>query len=612
MSVEGSTVNPAPGGVAVLNGRFEIGERLSEGAFFLTHRGRDTESGNPVAIKVLKPEFAADAAFVEQLLTEAQAARRLKHASIAQVLDVWRERGTVVLATEWVRGINLKDRIRRVAPFPLAVCMDITLAVAQALQYAHENGFVHGDIRPENVLITPDGRVKVTDFGLGAAMAGSSRVQLNALPRSAGYLAPEIAEGRPVDTRSDVYALGCILCEMLTGAIPFPAETPLAAAVKHARDPVPSVRKANATVPVAVDGLVEKCLQKDPKSRYLTPQALLNDVHRIREAIRNDLPLKWSPMEAEGTAVPSKTTPRPKTEPAPPKPRRRPEEDTGPSWKLLLGVALLGLVMVGAFFGIMMALTSTPRQVAVPDGLINMTRERAVALLRDLGLKAEIQEEYSERPVGTVIRTDPRGGTEIKEGKSVYLFLSRGSEPVKVPDLAEKDSAQARNALEAIGLKLGEKRSEYSDIIDKGLIIGQKPAAGGNAQKGSAVDIVLSKGPQPASEITDGDPNAPSLPDEPDPDDPAAGGNAASPNPDLPPSSNEVEFPISRSARGPQRVRIVVRNEDGTEETAYEQEHQPGDTVSQTVTTYGSDKKCQIRVFLNGRVIYDRMGPPFE
>ena len=296
MTPEGPSANPAGATAPVFNNRFEVGERLAEGTFFFTHRGRDIESGQPVAIKVLKPQYAADESFAERLLNEAQSARRLRHANIAQVLDAWEERGTLVIATEWVRGINLKDRIRRVAPFPLAVAMDITLACAQALQFAHENGYVHGDIRPDNVIITPDGRVKITDFGVGAAVAGSSRIQLNSLEQAAFYMAPELAEGKTPDTRSDLYSLGCLVYEMLAGVVPYDAETPLAVAVKHLNDPIPSLKKVNPSVPNAVDGMVAKCLQKNPAERYNAPLALLEDIHRVREAIRTDSSLAWSPL----------------------------------------------------------------------------------------------------------------------------------------------------------------------------------------------------------------------------------------------------------------------------------------------------------------------------
>lgn len=621
MSPEGPAANPA--GTAaphVLNDRYEVGERLADGTFFYTHRGRDIQTGQGVAIKILKPDYAADAAFTERLLTEFQNARKLRHANIAQVLDVWQERGTLVIITEFVRGINLKDRIRRVAPFPLAVSMDILLACAQALQFAHENGFVHGDIRPDNVLITPDGRVKLTDFGPGAAIAASSRHQLSALPQAAFYMAPEVAEGRPQDTRSDIYALGCLAFEMLSGHVPYDADTPLALAVKHLKDPVPSLKKVNPTIPNAVDGLVAKCLQKDPATRYPSPQALLDDIHRIREAIRSDQSLSWSPLGsgAEASVAASSKTAKPRREPR----KRVVEEpvDTGPSLKLLIGIFVLGLLMIGAFFGLVISLTSAPNQVTVPSDLINLPKDRAVATLQKLGLKAEIVDEYSTRPLGVVIRTDPKGGTEIRMGKAVTLLVSKGPEPIKVPTVVDKDLATAKKLLAAAGLKLGGSKGEYSDVIDKGHVISQNPAGEAEAQKGAEVSLVVSKGPAPEEtpSTVDVQPDTDQNPDGTQPEQPQGEGTEKAPEPnpdasaDLPASKNEVAFPISSRASGPQHVRIVVTNEDGTEVTAYEQEHKPGDQVSQTVTVYAHEGKGQIRVYLNDRVIYRQTGPPFK
>lgn len=617
MSPEGPPGNPSGTATAVLNNRFEVGERLAEGTFFFTHRARDVQTGQPVAIKVLKPEYAADEAFTERLLNEAQASRRLRHANIAQVIDAWRERGTLVIATEWVRGINLKDRIRRVAPFPLAVAMDIALACAQALAFAHENGFVHGDVRPDNVIITPDGRVKLTDFGVGSAVSASSRIQLNALPQAAFYLAPELAEGKAQDTRSDLYSLGCLLYEMLAGVPPYDADTPLAVAVKHLNDPIPSLKKINPSVPNAVDGLVAKCLQKAPSARYASPMALLEDIHRIREAIRTDQPLDWSPLgrTAEEDVAKAKTATRPR------KPRAaQPEEvvDTGPSAKLLIGVFVLGLVMIAAFFGLFINLTSAPNQVTVPQDLLNKPKEQAIATLQKLGLKPEVVEEYSSRPVGVVFRTDPRSGTEIRLGKTVTLMVSKGPEPIKVPTVVDKELSAAKKALAAAGLKYGGTKEEFSDVIDKGNVISQSPAGGSPVQKGATVSLVVSKGPEqiPDPETVQVDPDPAEDTGEPDTPD-APDGNTPEENPDaapgdLPVSKNEVAFPISRTAQGTQKVRIVVRNEDGTEVTAYEQDHQPGDQVSQTVTVYGNEGKGQIRVYLNGRLIYRKWGPPFN
>lgn len=632
MSPEGPSANPAGATVPVLNDRFEVGERLAEGTFFNTHRGRDIETGHPVAIKILKPEYGADAAFSEAILAEFTNAKRLRHANIALVHDAWRERGTIVAVTEFVRGINLKDRIRRVAPFPLAVSMDILLACTQALQFAHENGIVHGDIRPDNILITPDGRVKLTDFGIGPAVAASSKIQLNALPQAATYMAPEVAEGKPQDNRSDLYSLGCLAYEMLSGSVPFEADSPLALAVKHLKEPVPSLKKANSSIPNAVDGMVAKCLQKDPADRYAGSQALLEDIHRIREGIRTNQPLNWTPLTTKPdvkTSAPAK----PAKAPRPPRPERfdEPAVDTGPSIKLLVGVFVLGLVMIGAFFGLVLTLTSAPGQVNVPSDLVNMPQERAIATLQKLGLKAEVVSEYSTRPVGMVIKIDPPGGTEIRAGKAVTLMVSKGSEPLKAPTVVDKDLATAKKMLAAAGLKPGDAQGEYSDVIDKGHVISQNPAGGAEVQKGGTVALTVSKGPAPETasgntetpEKTDGgDTENPDKqnPDNSNPDsgNPDNGSKPPTPTPntdpsaELPASKNEVGFPISSKASGPQHVRIMVKNEDGTEINAYEQDHKAGDQVHQTVTVYAHPGKGEIRVFLNDRVIYRETGPPFK
>ena len=616
MSLEGPSANPAGTAPPLLRDRYEVGERLAEGTFFFTHRGRDTESGRAVAIKVLKPEFAADEPFVTRLLSEAQSATSLQHPNIAQTFDAWRERGTVVIITDWVRGINLKDRIRRVAPFPLAVAMDILLACSQALNYAHESGFIHGDIRPDNVIITPDGQVKLTDFGLGASVGASSRIQLNALPRAAYYMGPELAEGRVVDTRTDIYSLGCILYEMLAGTVPYDAETPLAVAVKHLHNPVPSLQKLNAAVPNAVDGIAAKCMQKDPMARYITLQSLLQDIHTVRDALRNDKPLDWSPMKAKVESAPVAPKPKRRPQPQAPAPEKpaaaRPapvHSDGGPSYQLLGAIALLAVLMIGVFYGIVSAMLSAPTQVNVPRNLYRMGQEEAVKRVAALGLRPEVQQEYHpSAPVGTVFRLEPSGGTEIKAGKPVTLWVSKGPEPAKVPSVTGKARDEAENEIRAAGLAVGSTREEFSTDVDKGYVVSQNPPAGGGVPKGSAVTLVISKGEEPIPDPPTTDVDVPTVdnpPVEPDEDDPPT----TTPNPDLPEKKSRIEFRIPAESTGAQQVRIIARNEDGTETTAHEGEYQPGDQVNEEVTTYGDPAKSQIRVYLNGQVI-DRRTPP--
>lgn len=601
MSLEhqpGSEIGAAP---RLLRERYELGEEVAQGAFFVTYRGRDLHSGRPIAIKLLRPEFQSDEALAERLVREIGAVRVLQHPSIAAVFDVWQEGGRVVVVTEFVRGIDLKERIRRVAPFPLRVAIDIAVAIAQALAHAHQAGFVHGDLRPENVIVTPDGHVKVTDFGVGAALTANDRMQPSALPRAAYYLPPEVAQGRPPDSRSDTYALGVILFEMLCGGVPYDGDSPLAIAAKHLHDPPPSLRRRDAGIPLAVDGICQKAMQKSLIDRYESPAAMLTDLHAVREALIYRRSLNWTPMPLDPPPAPA-TVANPMLVAearrryfSRPVPADEVEEDDGPSWKLLaLGaLGIVGVILVGFLVATLMF--QTPPDVQVPS-LMGKTESEARRTLERLGFAVEVvSRPHEQQPEGTVYSQQPEGRATAKKGSTVTLYVSQGSPPLPVPDVVGERLTQAQRRLREAGFTVGDVTEEYSAVTPRGLVISQDPGGNSQARKGTPVDLVVSKGEEPPPE---------DLPVTVQPMPPA--GTAPPPGPVLP--ERRYDLVVRIPARGTEavRIRVLVTDEDGSEHIAYDQMHQPGEEIATTVSGRGLEGRIRIRVYFDDRLVHDQ------
>jgi eukaryotic-like serine/threonine-protein kinase len=615
----GADRSARPADTPLIRGRYEPGERIAEGGFFTVVRARDALTGRPVALKTLNAEFSADAEFMRRLRDEAEAAIRLEHPEIAQVYEVWEDGGTLHLATELVRGINLKERIRRFAPFPLAVAIDIAAAVAEALQAAADAGFVHGDVRPENVIVTPEGHVKVTDFGVGRAIAASSRIQVTALLRSARYLSPEVAQGRPLEPAADVYSLGILIYEMLAGQPPFDGDTPVAIAVKHLHDPPPSLRRQNAGVPKAAETVVAKCLQKDPALRYPSAGALLADLRGVREALRFGRSLDTVPPPASVKAARASVPPRPEasppgqqpvpraeempprmpppvsapaSEPSARKRRERQRDDGGgepSSWLLVLGLFFAILLLVGGF-AFMSWIFRAPRDIMVPP-VLQLSQVDAEGRLKAVGLPMVVErQEYDEKnPAGTVLRVIPPGGTSVKEGRPVRVWISKGPAPIEVPDVTGKPLKNARGEIRSLGLVVGGIADEFNETVEKGEVISQKPRAGESVPRRTAVSLVVSKGPEPPPEpaptpepvIPEGDPNTP---------------------------VQDRLFDISLTVpkgTDPQEVRIEVVDVSGAHDVVNEQ-HSPGDALRYSVPARGRKGGVIIRVYLDGRLFTEQ------
>jgi eukaryotic-like serine/threonine-protein kinase len=481
----------------VLAGRYEIEGLLGQGGMARVFRGTDRVLGRTVAIKVLSPQFAGDDQFVTRFRREAQAAAALNHPNIVSVYDTGSQGDVHFIVMEYVEGRTLRDAIRGDGPLMPERAAEIGQAVARALASAHEAGLVHRDIKPGNIMLTRDGEVKVMDFGIARTSTGDTLTQTAAILGTASYLSPEQAQGMTVDARSDIYSLGCVLYEMLTGRPPFSGDSPVSIAYKHVKeDPVPP-RRLNADVPPSMDAVVMKTMAKNPANRYQTAEELREDLERAGRG----MPTLATPV-LPGDATEVVTGPVGAGETAV-MTGMPPEEQEGPGrrrgWLVALVVLLaLALLGVAAFFLVRSLLPEPTGQVTVPD-VVGEREDDAVGRLEDAGFEVQVAREFNEdvQP-GRVIEQDPQPGDRVDRGSEVNLLVSKGPRPVAVPDLIGMTEDEARQAIEDAGFEVGSVTSRESQE-EEGTVVDQSPPGGTDARPGSPVDLVVSSGPATVS-----------------------------------------------------------------------------------------------------------------
>jgi len=462
---------------AVVAGRYEILNRIADGGMSIVYRARRTDDGKVVALKVLREQYVADRDFIERFIREARAAQALVHPNIVPVLDSGQDGDVYFIAMEHVDGLDLKWHLRRNGRLEAADAERIARAVCDALEYAHHEGIVHRDIKPQNILLAADGTVKVTDFGIARAMASVTITQTGTVLGSVQYLSPEQARGAPVGRTSDIYALGVVLFEMLTGRLPFESDSPIAIALKHLHEQAPSARALEPTVPRRVEGIILKAMAKRPEDRYQSAQEMAADL-----AGQTDL---WTQaLEDEGS---TRTFGLAETGQDPP--RRR------PGLARFAVVVLLG-VGVGLWAGwqAVSAYLNVP-EVEMPD-LIGRTVIQAEQIARQAGLSLEIGERTYSATVAQdiVIAQEQPAGKRVKHGRRVGVTVSLGPQMVTIPDLVQQTVQSAQLALE--GLRLRAVLQEANDdVIKPGSVIRQNPPAGGRLPVDSAVTLVISRGP---------------------------------------------------------------------------------------------------------------------
>lgn len=475
--------------------RYELLGHIARGGMADVYEARDTLLGRRVAVKVLHSQFSSDEAFVKRFRREAQAAANLSHPNIVGIYDWGQEGSTYFIVMELIEGRSLRDVLREEGPLLPRRAIEISAEVAAALSVAHRSGLVHRDIKPGNMLLAADGTVKVTDFGIARAWDDSSELtKTGSVIGTATYFSPEQAQGAPADERSDIYALGVVMYEMLTGRPPFSGENPVAVAYQHVSSLAAQPSIDNPDVPPDLDGIVMRALDKNPELRYQTAddlrQALLIF---LRGETQPTVPSAQAPtqlIQQSPVPPPTATPDEIYRQVAPPEPA------SSQLPFIITTFALVVALAVGIFLLLRALAPGTPDQTLIPIPTVaGMTQAEALLELQQLGFNVIPEPNASEEvEEGRVIGTKPPAGEEAEDGAFIIVYVSLGAEAFPVPSVVGFDLERATELLEKDGLTLGTVDQVSDDEMPAGEVISQDPLAGEDAAPGTAVNLMVSTG----------------------------------------------------------------------------------------------------------------------
>lgn len=480
----------------LLAGRYELIEKIGEGGMAVVYKGKDRLLNRYVAVKILRPEFIKDAQFIENFKRESQAAAGLQHPNIVSVYDVGKEGNIHFIVMELIDGRPLSDIISERAPLDYKQAIEITRQVASALSLAHRNNIIHRDVKPHNIMITRDGIAKLADFGIAKAVSDSTLVtETSRVIGSVHYFSPEQARGSYVDERSDIYSLGIVLYEMLTGQVPFDGDNPVQVALMHINDDIVPPSKLVPGIPPALEKLVMKATDKFQSNRYKNADELLEDLQNIEFVTKmvGDSVFAASDVEEFQEMNRKKHSEVDFVEEKPKKKKKK----KGNGKKKIVIAAIAGVIaVIAVVIGILYAFGVMGGGIEVPN-LVGMTTEEAEAELNELGLKMEVGEEVPSDEIeeGLIASQTPDEGETVEEGDTVTVMLSSGKPTGQVPSLVGRpyDEDSIRALLEASNYQLGSVTYQESDA-EEGEIINQDPGAGTEAEEGTSVNVVVSKG----------------------------------------------------------------------------------------------------------------------
>lgn len=493
----------------LLGNRYEIIEKIGNGGMATVYKAKCHVLNRYVAVKILRDEFTTDEEFIKRFAAEAQSAASLTHPNIVSIYDVGNEGNLYYIVMELIKGKTLKEIINESGPLPWKWSVNIAIQIASALETAHRNRIIHRDIKPHNIIITEDGIAKVTDFGIAKAVSNSTITAFGTTIGSVHYFSPEHARGGYTDAKSDLYSLGVVMYEMLTGTVPFDADTPVSIALKHMQETPKEPRELNEDIPIAVNNIIMKAMKKDANARYSSATEMLRDLNKaLKDPNGNFVYVQENESDFATQKIPIYQNYDQSEEQ-----RGNENKNNGKKQKknklkefiqkhkklsmviggiLLFFLAFGGTALVGAIADMV-----TLDDVQVPN-LVGKTREEAENEVKELNLVLEVkpEEEYSpDVEAGRIISQDPKyiEGYNIKEKSTITVVISKGQEVTKMPKVTGLSKEEAIEAIEEANLE-AEVTEEISKKVEAGIVISQDPEKDTEIAAGSTVKIVVSKG----------------------------------------------------------------------------------------------------------------------
>lgn len=630
----------------ILDNRYKIISKIGVGGMADVFKGEDTLLGRPVAVKILHSNFAGDDDFVARFKREAQAAGKLSHPNIVSMYDVGFDQGYHYIVMEYIEGETLKEYITRHERISIDNAVKFTIAIAEGLEHAHAMGIVHCDIKPHNVLITKQGRIKVTDFGIARAMnAGTTMMYTNSIMGSAHYLSPEQASGKPVNGSTDIYSLGAVLYEMLTGRVPYEGETPISVALKHVRERLIPPTRYNPSIPTLLEAAVIKALAKRPEDRFSNITEMIAAL-RMSQGFVNSNSGRRAPHDF-GTQVLTPVLETSYGETDDDDEVYYGGEPTQEGWMAKLSRLPQKYILLGAFIVFLLAFVWaflsfgnfwSNATVDVPN-VVGKQVTVAKHILEDNHLRVSVSEVSNpDVPAGQVISQSPEANEQVKEQRTVHLVVSKGVGDITMPDITGMTIDQARSRLKNLGLVIGKISAGTDDSKEDGVILMQSPPGDSKVTKGATVDVTVNRVKSKKVELPNlvgmtvkdakdalaslglnatisgaGDDTAVITQQSPE------AGSSLDANTSVAltaeakkaaPAANTSNSNVTKgtvditvpSGKANQAVRIVVSDDSGSR-TVFDGNAQPGERIVKDVSGTG---RVQIQVYLNGALVQDQ------